>query len=134
MTPAAKASLFALIAVLINWHYSFSSKTVEGSLKTSYSLDLSGAGFISLFCFFAAIFLGRSLYRRVRRYLAAGKTIPEDIKFISWSPCLILLCLFVKVSSGLTSVEGNTTIERASGYGSEQALPAFLLGLSLIHI
>ena len=128
MTPAAKATLFAVVAVLINWHYSFVSKTVDGNLKSQYSVDLSGAGFISVFCFFAVIFLARSVYRRVRRYLATGKTIPENLKFIEWSPLLILFFLFVKVSSGLTSVNGNTTTETTSGYGSNQAFSAFFLG------
>ena len=128
MTPAAKATLFAVVAVLINWHYSFVSKTVDGNLKSQYSVDLSGAGFISIFCFFAVIFLARSLYRRVRRYLATGVTIPENIKFIEWSSLLILILLFVKVSSGITSVDGNTTTETTSGYGSDHAYSAFLLG------
>lgn len=134
MTPAAKAALFATIAVLINWHYSVASTTLLEHGKSSSTMVFSGAGLVSLFCFIAIIVLGRRLYRRIRTYLAAGTRIPSEAKLVDLNPCLILILLFLQFSSSETFSEGATTTTTSWGYGSDQAVAALLLGVGFIII
>ena len=134
MSPAAKAVLFATIAVLINWHYSVASTTLMENSKSSTTLNISGAGLVSLFCFIALIVLGRRLYRRIRTYLDSGTRIPLEANLVDGNPCLILFLLFIHISSSETFSKAATTTTTSWGYGSDQAPAAFLLGAGFILI
>jgi len=134
MTPATKSSLFAFCVSAMNWHY-FKSTVSNGSAgKSSFTINITGAGLASLFCTIALVFIGRALYRRVRRVMARGVTVPFALPLVQLSPCILLAPLFMRFSYSQTQTIETQTVTYRYGYGADSPTLAFVLCIGLIVV
>ena len=127
MSPVSKCNLFAVFVVLINWHYLVTTTMSSGSTKIASSLSISGAGLMIFFTSILIIVLARRLYYRLRALLAKGVAISNDDKWINWTPCILLLPVFIRVSTFATESTGTRTNVTDLGYGTDS--PALLFSI-----
>ena len=123
MAPAEKCLIFAAIPVLTNWEYTIKYDRLVG--LNSWSVELIAVPL--LVAVIAIPFLLIRCYRLVRTCLARGVTIPREIKFIDWRPCLLLFPLLCHVGGSAVGVAKDGALyTRTFSYGSDASLPALI--------
>lgn len=120
--PTVKCGQFALLVVLTNWHYGRSYLTKEAA----YEWRIDGAMITSLIALVGLAFYGAKIWRHAKQHPDFVWDIKRMFRLVDWSPCLILLPLFLGTSS-LTkdSFDGGEIVVR-SGYGCANPFAAFI--------
>ncbi len=130
--PTVISGAYAFLIVLTNWQYN-SHTEKDNSGVTTVSFD---GACLSIFVSLAAIFyFGHASYRRLRLFLDNGTRIPRSVRFIDWSPCVIMLPLLFQlkfVETQTASPAGVTTM--SWGYGSNFSFYAIVIGALAIAI